>query len=455
MSIIRPHPGAQEKFLSTPADIAIYGGAAGGGKSFALLAEGLRHIGNKHFGAVIFRRTSPQITSEGGLWDESMKIYPQCGGEPSHTLDWTFASGANIGFRHLQYENDKLAWQGAQVPLLGFDELTHFTESQFFYLLSRNRSTCGIRPYVRATTNPVSEDDPIGGWVNRLVSWWIDPDTGYSIPERSGVVRWFIRQQGQLVWGDSKEELQSRYGGIKDIMPKSLTFIHASLDDNPTLTKNDPDYRANLLALPLVEQMRLLGGNWKVKLQAGLFYKIEKIEIVDEVPPMLGQCRGWDLAATQGAGDWTAGVKVGKGYDGTFYILDSIVGQWETGTRDGRIRQTAQCDGQVCHQRFPQDPGQAGKSQIHNFARTFAGMNWSADTVSGKKTTRASGLASEVNCGNVKMLAGDWNRRLLERFDMFPTDGVPDDEIDAAADGFNWLANASIIYDDEPDHAYA
>lgn len=82
MEGIKPQPGAQERFLSSHADIAIYGGAAGGGKSFALLLEPLRHIGNNDFGGVIFRRTSPQITNEGALWDEAGKLYPLVGGEP-------------------------------------------------------------------------------------------------------------------------------------------------------------------------------------------------------------------------------------------------------------------------------------------------------------------------------------------------------------------------------------
>src|SRR3954466_6097351 len=77
---IGPQSGPQEAFLATPADIAIYGGAAGGGKSFALLLEPLRHVGNKSFGGVIFRRTSPQITNEGALWDEAGELYPLVGG---------------------------------------------------------------------------------------------------------------------------------------------------------------------------------------------------------------------------------------------------------------------------------------------------------------------------------------------------------------------------------------
>lgn len=77
---IGPQKGPQEQFLSSPADIVIYGGAAGGGKSFALLLEGLRHISNPNFGAVIFRRNVNQITAEGGLWDTASEIYPYAGG---------------------------------------------------------------------------------------------------------------------------------------------------------------------------------------------------------------------------------------------------------------------------------------------------------------------------------------------------------------------------------------
>ena len=139
MDGIRPQPGAQERFLSSVADIAIYGGAAGGGKSFALLMEPLRHIGNKHFGGVIFRRTSPQITNEVALWDEAGKLYPLVYGEPRiGSLEYRFPIGASVSFRHLQHEDTIYDWQGAQVPFIGFDELTHFTKRQFFYMLSRN-----------------------------------------------------------------------------------------------------------------------------------------------------------------------------------------------------------------------------------------------------------------------------------------------------------------------------
>ena len=152
---IKPQSGPQEDFLATSADIAVYGGSAGAGKSFDLLLEPTRHIHIGDFNAVIFRRTYPQITNPGGLWDTSSEIYPSCGGVPKLSmLNWTFPSGAKIKFAHMQYEQDRYEWDGAQIPFIGFDQLEHFTWRQFFYMLSRNRSLCGVNPYVRATCNP-------------------------------------------------------------------------------------------------------------------------------------------------------------------------------------------------------------------------------------------------------------------------------------------------------------
>ncbi|HEY1722542.1 MAG TPA: terminase family protein [Magnetospirillaceae bacterium] len=146
---IAPQPGPQSRFLETPADIAIYGGAAGGGKSWALLLEPMRHAFNRNFSAVIFRRNLTQVTNPGGLWDESGKLYAPVGAKPHVQLrEWQFRSGARVRFAHLEYESTVYAWQGAQIPLIGFDELTHFSRAQFFYMLSRNRSTGGFRPYL-------------------------------------------------------------------------------------------------------------------------------------------------------------------------------------------------------------------------------------------------------------------------------------------------------------------
>ena len=255
--VLKPQPGPQETFLSTPADIALYGGAAGGGKSWALLFEPLRHVTNSAFGCTVFRRTYPMVTAQGGLWDESRRLYPLLGAEPNQSdHSWKFPTGARVKFSHLQHEANVLDYQGSQIPLIGYDELTHFSEYMFTYLLSRNRSTCGVRPYVRATCNPDA-----ASWVARWVEWYIDPSTGLPIPERAGKLRWFIRDGETLRWADGPAELEKQYPGKP---PKSFVFIPASLSDNPILEKADPGYRANLEAMSRVDRERLLRGNWLI-----------------------------------------------------------------------------------------------------------------------------------------------------------------------------------------------
>jgi hypothetical protein len=146
--VISAQPGPQTAFLQTPADICIYGGAAGGGKTVGLILEPLRHVRLvPGFSAVFFRRTTPQITNPGGLCDESLNFYPRLGGAPHRRAqEWRWPRGGKIKFSHLQLATTIYDWQGAQITLIGFDELTHFTAHQFFYLVSRNRSTCGCGP---------------------------------------------------------------------------------------------------------------------------------------------------------------------------------------------------------------------------------------------------------------------------------------------------------------------
>lgn len=275
---IQPQPGPQRTFLKTRADIAIYGGSAGGGKTFALLMEATRHTAHPGFGGVIFRRTYPQIMAEGGLWDESANIFPWAGGSPLvGSVEWRFRQyGTSISFRHLQHEANKYDWQGSQIPFLGFDEISHFSENQFWYMLSRNRSACGVRPYVRATTNP----DP--GWVKRFLSPWVDCE--YDGPKAaSGEVRWFLRRSGEIQWVPE---------GTPDA--KSLTFVRASIYDNPALLRVNPEYLANLKSLPDVERARLLDGDWNVK-REGLVYPGFEDCIVESHPDLLFDGGGIDF----------------------------------------------------------------------------------------------------------------------------------------------------------------
>ena len=157
MRDIRPQPGPQEKFLVSSADIAIYGGAAGGGKTYALLLDILRYKNVPGFDAMIFRKNYTQVTAPGGLWDTSMRMYAGMKGAvplASPKRHWVFGVKATLFFDYLARDDDVYSWQGAQICFIGFDELTHFSENQFFYMLSRNRSMCGVKPCIRATCNP-------------------------------------------------------------------------------------------------------------------------------------------------------------------------------------------------------------------------------------------------------------------------------------------------------------
>src|SRR6185369_636521 len=274
---IRPNPGPQTEFLSHPADIVIYGGAAGSGKSWALLLEPLRSIQVPGFGAVIFRRTSPQITNKGSLWDKSHELYPQLGGVPRQTdFLWRFPWGSDIRFSHLEHENTVYNHQGSEIPLIEWDELTHFEESQFWYMLSRNRSVLGSPGYMRATTNPDADS-----WVAKVIDWWLAED-GYPDPARAGRIRYFARVNDALVWADHPDQLVAN--GVTRVAIKSLSFVPASIYDNPVLMAADPTYIANLRALPYVEQMRLLGGNWKIRAEAGMVFNRDWFKVVDQVP---------------------------------------------------------------------------------------------------------------------------------------------------------------------------
>lgn len=269
--IIRPQEGYQLKALSSSADIVIGGGAAGVGKTFSLLLEPIRHIDNSGFGGVFFRRTMPQIKAEGGLWDASNKLYNLLNGASArnHTTEWVFKSGAKLKFSHLQHEHNVNDWQGSEIAFLAFDELTHFTKKMFFYMLTRNRSTCGVKPYVRATCNP----DP-DSWVAEFIEWWID-DEGWPIPEREGKLRYFTRDGDNYIWGNTVDEvydkaeyilkpLIEKSGIAKEHFIKSITFISGSIYDNKELLTIDPAYLGNLNAQDKETRAQLLEGNWKV-----------------------------------------------------------------------------------------------------------------------------------------------------------------------------------------------
>ena len=459
VKVISPQAGRQTDFLATKADIAIYGGAAGGGKSFALLLEGMRHFQKKGFVGAVFRRDSTQLR-DGGLWSESQDLYSCFNGVKMSdvAMTWTSKEGGLLKFSHMQHEKDKLSHQGKQYSLIGFDELTHFSESQFFYLLSRNRSVV-CKPYVRATCNPDADS-----WVADFIDWWIGAD-GFSIPERSGKLRYFYRSEGVLNWASDPNELIEKFKteimvlynraewprSFEDFarnMIKSVTFISSSIFDNKILLQSNPDYLASLQSQDKVNRERLLNGNWKIRQSAGMYFKEEYFNFLPALPNnIVSYVRSWDLASSEPTPaypdpDATAGVLMAKDKDGFYYVVDVAYVKGTPATVKKLIMNTATRDkatyGNVTIT-IPQDPGQAGKGQAQDYARMLAGHIVKTDRPTGDKVTRASAYSAQAEVGNVYIITGEWNNKYIRELESFP-EGKHDDQVDGSADAFNELA---------------
>lgn len=174
-------------------------------------------------------------------------------------------------------------------------------------------------------------------------------------------------------------------------------------------------------------------------------FKPDLIEVVDAIPGQVVEwCRGWDLGATEGAGDYTAGVKLGRLRDGRYVIAHAVREQYGTTKRDQLIKATAGGDGQgMVKQSLPQDPGQAGKGQVQALTAMLAGHQVHSSPETGDKVVRARPLASQVNAGNVLMLRSTWNQALLDELRLFPN-GLHDDQVDAVSRAFAQLVHPQV-----------
>ena len=237
--IWKPQP-RQLEFMRRGEYECLYGGAAGGGregKSDALLVEALRQVDIPNYRGIIFRRTFPQLEA---LITRSLELYPKIFPKADYNASekrWIFPSGARLFFGYMQHEQDKYNYQGKPYDFIAFDELTHFTYSQYMYLMSRNRPTgANTRVYMRATANP-------GG----IGHAWVK--------ER------FITPAPPLTPIETKYNIQTPKGGIIQIAKRRI-FVPATVFDNQALLENDPGYLATLASLPEAEKNALLLGSW-------------------------------------------------------------------------------------------------------------------------------------------------------------------------------------------------
>lgn len=383
----------QRAFLLLPQMEALYGGAAGGGKSNALLIAALQFVDIPSYSALILRRTYAQLSKSDSLIPRSHEWLQGTGAKwNASEMRWTFPSGARMEFGHLQYESDKYNYQSAAYQYIAFDELTQFAESQYRYLLSRLRrlqgSTLPLR--VRAGSNPggIGHD-----WVR---------------------MRFPITEQSERV--------------------PSRAFIPASLRDNPHLDATE--YAKSLAELDPITRAQLLSGDWSAR-QAGGMFKREAFEVVQTSPPLENECRYWDLAGTAARGgsydpDYTVGTLGGE-RNGVFYVRDVQRFRGEPGTVEARIKQAAQIDGRSVPIWIEQEPGASGKIAIDHYRRNvLPGYACRADRVTGAKPVRAMPLSAAADAGLVRLVAGPWIPEWLDELEGFPN-GSHDDQTDSAA----------------------
>jgi len=464
--------GPQLRAAKSPATVIAYGGAAGGGKSFFQAWRAAKHYKVKGYSSALFRRVSTELTGSGSLFDECQGFYPSLGAESTtRPLEFTWSNPfSRVEFRHLQHEGDERSHKSKQYAYIGFDEATDFTGAQFTFMLSRLRTTCGVKTQFGLTTNP----DP-DSYLRTWVDWWIAKD-GFPYPERIGKIRYFVRIKDEVVWASSREELAKYVDNPEhDIM--SFTFIPSRVQDNKILMEKDPSYLGKLRSLPEVERQRFELGNWNAREAAGDFFqmqwfkqwgrtKLERALMLQDGPgsAIAYSIRWWDLAGTPvkdglvpgidrpidfkarepGSSskdpDWTFGVRLDVTKDGRIIVGDVVAYRDTPGAIQAAIIQQAQEDGPKCTVGLWQDPGQAAIDQMERYkAALEAHANVEVMVASKNKTEYARAPSRAAYAGGLHYVVAPWNDKFFNQLQAYPTKGVHDDAVDALSGAYDWI----------------
>jgi predicted phage terminase large subunit-like protein len=385
----------QEAFIKLGCREALYGGAAGGGKSDALLMIALQYVEVSNYSAIIFRRTFADLSLPKALMDRAHEWLDATDARWEGTKHaWAFPSGAKLAFGYLDAEADKYRYQSSEYQTIGFDEQTQFTESQYRYLLSRLRrlENSHVPLRVRGATNP-------GGSGHE----WV--------------------KQRFIVEGQTRDRV----------------FIPAKLQDNPFLDRES--YRESLMLLDPVTRRQLLDGDWDVK--RTFMFKREWLQTVSSPPMGTPRIRVWDLAATsprKGSDpDYTSGL-LATIQNGVMHIIDVRRLRGSPQAIEAAVKNTASLDEKAVQIYIEREPGAAGLSLIDQYRRN-ALLGYAVYDINptGDKTVRASPFSSACEAGNVKLVQGAWINAFLDELEAFP-EGTHDDQVDTAAYAYQILA---------------
>ncbi len=415
--------------------------------SWAALLEHARWCELPGYAGVVFRRDGSQLVGSGSIWESAVKLFGGLGARMREggNMDAKWPSGAHVMFRGLQREDDVYGYQSYEFTQITFEELTGFSESQFVYMLSRLRSTCGVRPYVRATCNP----DPTS-WVRQFIDWWIAPD-GTPDPTRDGVVRWVVREGDKWKWFDSESEGLAWCSSIgdTDAKPRSVTFIRSRLADNPALEEKNPEYRATLALLDPIKRAQLLGGNWNIQAAGGAMFKRKWFDVVDSADEsqVYDRVRGWDFAGKAPTPeypnpDWTRGVRLAKYRSGKWLVEDMCSLRDTFGAVKRLVARVTTEDGPRVTQAIWQGPAETGLAYADEIEGVMRQALPSVKVVRKVASKNKIEYASPVSGAwdwetfrqsRVALVRGGWNTEYLAELEAFPSKGVHDDAVDATS----------------------
>lgn len=332
-------------------------------------------------------------------------------------------SGAEIYLKHFENEQASDNWQGIEANLFYIDEGTQFSQTMVQYIMSRMRNpNCPeVMPHLKITCNPNN---------SHFFRKWVEPylkEDGTPDRSKDGMIRYFTFQDGDFVWGSSKQELMDLYG-IEEDEALSFTFISANVFDNKIVQKINPKYVSWLKGLRGVERARLLDGNWHVSESGSGFFKKEFVTPVKLFEQnIVSYCRAWDIAGSLPSDqlpdpDWTCGVLIAKTKQGRYIICDVVRFRARFGEVMQRIIQTAKEDPEATQILLPQEPGQAGKAAGQMMIKELVeeGFPSRMRPSNKSKVVRFQPFAASAEAGLVDYIEGEWNEKYffeLEQFD--------------------------------------